>query len=187
MKIVRNTGTDRVVDLLRPSLTAGRQLDVVTPSLSVFAFSELQNEVASVVRCRLLLPPASTELAVLGSAADRAARNRLQTRWLAERLSQWLTDRAEVRRAPGAVPQGAFVLRDGEGHPLQALLGSLAFSTDGLGLTPGNPLSLIQASETPEEANLLSQWFDAQWSGLEADPGAKTALIDESGIPRNTQ
>ena len=122
MKIVRNTGTDRVVDLLRPSLTAGRQLDVVTPSLSVFAFSELQNEVASVVRCRLLLPPASTELAVLGSDADRAARNRLQTRWLAERLSQWLTDRAEVRRAPGAVPQGAFVLRDGEGHPLQALL-----------------------------------------------------------------
>ena len=117
MKIVRNTGTERVVDLLRPSLTAGRQLDVVTPSLSVFAFSELQNEVASVVRCRLLLPPASTELAVLGSDADRAARNRLQTRWLAERLSQWLTDRAEVRRAPGAVPQGAFVLRDGEGAP----------------------------------------------------------------------
>ena len=125
MKIVRNTGTGRVVDLLRPSLTAGRQLDVVTSSLSVFAFSELQNEVASVVRCRLLLPPASTGLAVLGSAADRAARNRLQTRWLAERLSQWLADRAEVRRAPGTVPQGVFVLRDGEGHPLQALLGCL--------------------------------------------------------------
>ena len=66
MKIVRNTGTDRVVDLLRPSLTAGRQLDVVTPSLSVFAFSELQNEVASVVRCRLLLPSASTEAGGLG-------------------------------------------------------------------------------------------------------------------------
>ena len=36
MKIVRNAGTDRVVDLLRPSLTAGGQLDVVTPFLSVF-------------------------------------------------------------------------------------------------------------------------------------------------------
>ena len=103
MKIVRNAGTDRVVDLLRPSLTAGGQLDVVTPFLSVFAFSELQNEVCSLARCRLLLPPASTDLAVLGSDADRAARNRLQTRWLAERLSQWLADRAEVRRAPALV------------------------------------------------------------------------------------
>ena len=179
MKIVRNAGTDRVVDLLRPSLTTGGQLDVVTPSLSVFAFSELQNEVDSLTRCRLLLPPASTDLAVLGSDADRAARNCLQTRWLAERLSQWLADRAEVRRAPGAVPQGALVLRDGEGHPLQALLGSLAFSTDGLGLAPGNPLSLIQASETPEEAHLLSQWFDVQWSSLVADPGAKNVLIGD--------
>ena len=26
---------------------------------------------------------------------------------------------------------------------------------------------------------MLSQWFDTQWSGLEADPGAKTALIDD--------
>ena len=154
MKIVRNTGTDRVIDFLRPSLTAGRQLDVVTPSLSVFAFSELQSELASVVHCRLLLPPASAELAVLGSDADRAARNRLQTRWLAKRFTQWLTDRGAVRRAPGAVPQGAFVLRDGEGHPLQALLGSLAFSTDGIGLTPGNPLSLIQVSETPPGSQL---------------------------------
>jgi primase-polymerase (primpol)-like protein len=51
-------------------------------------------------------------------------------------------------------------------------LGSLAFSTDGFGLTPGNPMSLIQASETSEEAALLSQWFDAQWSGLAADAGA---------------
>jgi Helicase conserved C-terminal domain/SNF2-related domain len=57
------------------------------------------------------------------------------------------------------------------------LLGSLAFSTDGLGLTPGNPLSLIQVSETPEEALLLSQWFDAQWSSLAADSSAKAELI----------
>ena len=77
MKIVRNTGTDRVVDLLRPSLKAGRQLDVVTPSLSVFAFSELQNEADSVVRCRLLLPPASTGLAVLGVVLGCEILNRL--------------------------------------------------------------------------------------------------------------
>ena len=178
MKLIHNTGTDRVIDLLRPMLTEGRQLDAVTPAFSLFAFSELLHEVAALVRCRLLLPPESAELAVLGSDADRAARNRLQTRWLASRLVQWLQSKAQVRRALGAVPQGAFVVRDGDAQPLQALLGSLAFSTDGLGLTPGNPLSLIQASETPEEALLLSQWFDAQWSGLADDSNAKTSLID---------
>ena len=177
MKIVRNTGTDRVVDLLRPRLTAGRQLDVVTPSFSLFAFAEIQHALATMTRCRLLLPPANTGLAVLGSDADRTARNRLQTRWLASALSRWIESKAEVRRALGAVPQGAFVVRDGEASPVQVLLGSLAFSTDGLGLTAGNPLSLVQASETPEEANLLSKWFDVQWSSLEAGPGAKTDLI----------
>ncbi len=177
MKLVRNTGADRVIDLLRPGLTAGRQLDVVTSHFSLFAFSEMMHELAALAGCRLLLPPGSADLAVLGSDADRAARNRLTTRWLASRLSQWIEGKTEVRRALGPVPQGAFVLRDGEARPLQVLLGSLAFSSDGLGLTPGNPLSLIQASETPEEANLLSQWFDVQWSSLVADPSAKAALI----------
>ena len=179
MKLVRNTGTDRVIDQLRPGLTAGRQLDVVTSDFSLFAFSEMMHELAALAGCRLLLPPGSTDLAVLGSDADRAARNRLTTRWLAGRLSRWIESKTEVRRALGPVPQGAFVLRDGEARPLQVLLGSLAFSSDGLGLTPGNPLSLIQASETPEEANLLSQWFDMQWSSLVADSGAKAALLGD--------
>ncbi|MEO6331873.1 MAG: helicase-related protein [Gemmatimonadaceae bacterium] len=179
MKLIRNTGTDRVIDLLRPQLTAGRQCDVVTSAMSVFAFSELLHELAALERCRLVLPPAGADLAVLGADADRAARNRLQTRWLARRFAQWVENKTEVRRAVGAVPQGAFVLRSGEARPLQVLLGSLAFSTDGLGLTPGNPLSLIQASETPEEAQLLSQWFDVQWSSLLADAGAKAALMGE--------
>src|SRR6266540_513235 len=178
MRLVRNTGVDRVVDLIRPSLGAGRRLDVVTPSLSLFAFAELLPQLAAVERCRFVLPPDNMDLSLFGSSPDRPARNRLQARWLARQLSQWLADRAAVRRATGAVPQGAFVVRDGSDQALQALLGSLAFSTDGLGLTPGNPLSLIQASETPEEARLLSHWFDAQWSGLAEDSGAKSSLIE---------
>lgn len=48
-----------------------------------------------------------------------------------------------------------------------AALGSFAFSTSGLGLTLGNPLNLIQTSETADEAAQLAQWFDQQWSGLQ--------------------
>ena len=176
MKLVLNSGTDRVVDLVRPSLGAGRRLDFVTPALSVFAFAELLPQLTTAGPCRLVLPSANMELALFGSGADRPARNRLQARWLATQLGKWLAAKADVRRASGVVPQGAIVVRDGADQALLALLGSLAFSTAGLGLTPGNPLNLIQASETPEEALLLSQWFDAQWSALAENPGAKASL-----------
>ena len=58
------------------------------------------------------------------------------------------------------------------------MLGSFSFSTDGLGLAPGNPLNLIQASETAEESERLCEWFDGQWSALPADDIAKTAVVD---------
>lgn len=177
MKLVRNAGNDRVVDLVRPSLSTGRRLDAVTPALSLFAFAELLPQLASAGTCRFVLPSDDKELALFGSGNDRPARNRLQTRWLAAQLGKWLADKADIRRAGSAVPQGAIVLRDDKDQALLSLLGSLGFSTDGLGLTPGNPLSLIQASETPEEARLLSQWFDFQWSALAENSAAKASFI----------
>jgi len=177
MKLVRNTGTDRVIDLIRPWLAPGNHLDVVTPSLSLFAFAEILKEATTLAKARLVLPPVDAELAVLGTNADRSARNHLQTRWLAKRFAEWIEVKAEIRRATGAVPQGAIVLRESDSRPKQVVLGSIAFSTDGLGITPGNPLSLIQASETPDDAALLSQWFDAQWNALSADPGVKSTVL----------
>ena len=69
------------------------------------------------------------------------------------------------------------MLRNGDGLAGQALLGSFSFSTDGLGLAPGNPLNLIQASETPGECEHLGTWFDAQWSGLAEGDDAKDGLV----------
>ncbi|MEP6880254.1 MAG: DEAD/DEAH box helicase, partial [Nitrosospira sp.] len=43
--------------------------------------------------------------------------------------------------------------------------------------SPGNPLALIQASETDEESALLSQWFDTQWASLKNQPEAKAELL----------
>jgi hypothetical protein len=73
VKLIRNTGADRVIDLLRPQLTAGHHLDVITPTVSLFAFSGIRREMSALVGCRLLLPSASAELSLLGSDADRAA------------------------------------------------------------------------------------------------------------------
>ncbi len=178
MRVIRNAGTDRVIDLLRPWLKPGHQADLVTPTLSLFAFGSLLNEASNLSRARLLLPPDGADLQFLGTDADRAARNRMQSRWLAKRCAEWVERTVESRRAGGPVPQGAIVIRDGASSPQQALLGSFAFSTDGLGITPGNPLSLIQASENAEEAQRLSAWFDNQVTQGLSIPNLMKRLID---------
>jgi hypothetical protein len=176
VRLVTNSGSDRVIDIVRPHLARGNRLDAITPALSLFAFAEILRDARKLAGCRLVLPPADHGLELLGGPADRAARNRLQARWLAHQLGDWIAAKAEIRRAPGSVPQGAFVLRDPAGQAAQALLGSLALTTDGLGTAPGNPMSLIQASETPEEAGRFAAWFESQWNALPADPDGRRAL-----------
>ena len=185
MKFVSNVGTDRVLDLIKPWLKSGHRLDIATPAFSVFAFAELLAEARQVDHARLLLPAIrdtdfaqqQAQLAMLGGVTDRAARNKLQAPWLARMLAAWLDSKVQVKTAHGAVPQGALVLRDADNAAQQAVLGSFSFSTEGLGVTPGNPLSLIQAAESHDEAQMLSLWFDRQWESLKDQPEAKAALL----------
>ena len=178
MRIVSNTGTDRVVDLIQPWLRSGHQIDLASDTFSLHAFGELAEKLSRIANARLVLPPDDAELSLFGSDADRAARNRLQGRWLARRCADWIEKKVEVRRADQPVPQGAIVLRNGDGRPQQAVLGSFSFSTDGLGLAPGNPFNLIQASESAEESERLRQWFDAQWSALAVGDGTKAGVVN---------
>ena len=167
MKLIQNTGTQRVIDLMRPHLKHGNRLDCVTPSFSLYAFAEIREALSALDQVQLIVPPDNEALELLGTEGDRAARNRLQARWLANQCAKWISEKVALRRASRSVPQGAAVMRGPDGAPAQVVLGSFAFNTSGLGLTPGNPLNLIQASETTEEAAQLAQWFDQQWAGLQ--------------------
>ena len=177
MKLIHNTGADRVIDLMWPHLKRGNQLGCVTPSFSLYAFAELRDALSGLDRVQLILPPDNEELEFLGGEGDRAARNRLQARWLANQCAKWISEKVDLRRALGPVPQGAAVMRKPDATPEQVVLGSFAFSTDGLGLTPGNPMSLIQASESADEAMQLAKWLDHQWAALRAQPDTRDALI----------
>jgi SNF2 family DNA or RNA helicase len=70
------------------------------------------------------------------------------------------------------------VLRDKTQQARRAIMGSFDFTTDGLGIAPSNPLNLIQASETQEEAQALSQWFEQQWSALPDGAASKEAVLN---------
>jgi hypothetical protein len=178
VKFIRNAGVDRTIDLVSPWLKTNHEIDMATSSLSLFAFAELLTELTTLSKARLILPRADNDLLLLGTENDRAARNRLQSRWLAKQFAEWIQNKVELRIVTGTVPQGAVVLRDANSQPKQAVLGSFSFSTDGLGISPSNPLNLIQASETTEECAQLSQWFDTQWSALKNQPEIKMALLD---------
>ena len=74
-------------------------MDMVSPSFSLYAFSEVLTELPHLSNPRLVVPPTSTaptkgteqeQLGLLGTAADRASRNKLQAPWLAKKLAAWL-------------------------------------------------------------------------------------------------
>lgn len=179
MSLFSPDGNERAIDLLQSALGEGHQLDVMTSALSLFAFAELRPQLLALGQARFLLPPTSSDLALFGSSADRPMRNRLQGRWLAQQLSQWLAAKVQLRRAGGPVPQGTLIVRDRAGRPLRVLYGSLAWSLEGLGVTPGNPLNLIHTSATEEEVQRFSAWFEAQWAQQDGRDDAKAMLIAE--------
>jgi len=105
MKLIRNTGSDSVINELRQALAAGASLDLASPAFSLFAFHELREALGKLASCRMVLPaPDVDEPGLLGTEADRAFRNRLQGRWLARECARWM-QAVDLRGAPALLPQ----------------------------------------------------------------------------------
>jgi hypothetical protein len=168
-------------------LTQGTNVDLVSPSFSLFAFAELRDVLDRVERCRLLLgEPAAILPGLLGGDADIASRGALHGRWLARLASDWIKKRAEIRHARKAPPQ-SLILVDGKPSLHRAMLGTCSFTTEGLGVTPGGRLGLVQATESDAEAADFAEWFRSNWDDLEPNPSAKAHLLkvlDDVGSQR---
>jgi hypothetical protein len=178
MKLIKNTGSDRVIDELRQSLTSPALLDLASPSFSLFAFAELRQLLENLTSCRLVLQQkTSEELELVGSDADRAFRNRLNTHWLARECASWIKRKVEFRDAPSSLPQSILIASEPSGGCRRVISGNCSFTTEGLGITPGNQFSLIQCSEGPEESAMFSAWFAGLWSSLPANETQKLAFI----------
>ncbi len=179
MKLIKNSGGDRVVDELRQCLVPHGTLDIATAGFSLFAFAEVQELLAKLAQCRLVVPDGdAADLTLLRGPSDRAYRNRLLGRWLAKQCVAWLDGNADVKTARAGLPQATLIAGNPDGSPTRVITGNCPFTTEGLGLTPGNQFSLIQAAETSEECLLLSTWFTGLWNSLPDSPEPKRALLE---------
>jgi SNF2 family DNA or RNA helicase len=178
MKIIKNQGSERVIDELRTSLTVGGSLDAASPDLSLFAYGELREAFRRLSSCRLIFPNSQGNAQPLsGSSADRGYRNQLSAHKLALDLAEWLRTAVEVKAAPGPLPQATLVTKNADGMPEKVISGNCPITTDGLGITPANQFSLVQVTETSAESQLLSSWFTQMWSALPATADGKAALL----------
>lgn len=111
-------------------------------------------DLAQLAQARILPPKENADLKSMDGDADRASRNQFRGPSLAKQLVEWLQAKSEVRRALGAVPQGALVVRipmgSGARDPwiLRAEYRRPRHPA-------GNPLLLVQACETAEESSII--------------------------------
>ena len=177
MRIVRNTGSDRVVDELRQALTPPASLDLASTEFSLFAFSELRDILDKLDVCRIVLGANGGDPGLTGSEGDRAFRNRLNIHWLARECANWISEKAELRVAPGVLPQSILITGKSDNGVQRAITGNCSFSTEGLGVTPGNQFSLIQCSENAEESAVFNAWFTSIWNTLPKGEQHKLAFL----------
>jgi len=178
MRLIKNTGSDRVIDELREALVPPSALDLASTAFSLFAFSELRDHLERLDSCRIVLPDTKgPELGLIGTDADRPFRNRLQLRWLARECATWISKKAELRNAPAMLPQSILIAGNRESKHHRVITGNCSFTTEGLGITPGNQFSLIQCSEKPEESTILGSWFSSLWNTLPASDQHRSAFL----------
>lgn len=178
MRIIANTGANRVIDELCAGLMPSSSLSLASPAFSLFAFAKLRDLLLKLDGCRIVLGSHDGEFGLAGTEADRALRNGLNLRWMARECAAWLGKTVQFRAAPKGLPQSMLITAGPDKETIRVITGNCPFSTDGLGLTPGNRFGLIQCSEGPEEAERLAGWFTTVWNSLDAGERQKAGFID---------
>jgi hypothetical protein len=186
MRLLRNSGNERVIDQLRDWIRPGASIDLMSPEFSLHAFAETRDILARPGRVRLLLGEQKTlTQSFFGGAADISYRGKLQGRWLARAAHDWIKNHAEIRHAAAPPPQSMIIVSEGAAQ--RAVLGTCAFTTEGLGITPSTELGLVQTTDTGGEATAFADWFETNWNSLKprATSGAVfTAWLAEAGSQR---
>ncbi|NKK96540.1 helicase [Rhizobium leguminosarum bv. viciae] len=170
MDLIKNTGRERVLDKLEEWLKAGSAVDIMSPSLSLHAFAEVRELLKRADSVRLLLEDrASLTPLLFGGHSDIGYRNKLQSRWHAKSTLDWLGRHVQVRYAE-MLPQSMAIVRNANLN--RAAIGACSLTTEGLGITPGSRLGLVQATSSDDETADFSSWFQSAWDTVPGKPDA---------------
>lgn len=165
-----------MIDRLRDWLVPGAAFDLMSPTFSIRAFAEVRELLEKAESSRLILGDESALAeSLFGGPADIAFRGQLQGRWLARLAADWIRKHADVRCAPSAPPQSLIVIQSAERK--RALLGTCSFTSEGLGITPGSHLGLVQSSDEDDEAAAFADWFRVNWEGLKTGSAGGDKLV----------
>ncbi len=168
MDLIKNTGRERVLDKLEDWLRAGSAVDIMSPSFSLHAVAEVSGFLKRADDVRLLLEDRACLTSLLfGGHSDIGYRNRLQSRWLARSTLDWLTSHVQVRYAE-VLPQSMAIVRNASLN--RAAIGACSLTTEGLGITPGSRLGLVQATSGDDETAAFSSWFQSAWDSVSGQP-----------------
>ncbi|HWD12209.1 MAG TPA: helicase-related protein [Pseudochrobactrum sp.] len=168
MDLIKNTGRERVLDKLEDWLQVGSAVDIMSPSFSLHAFTEVSGFLKRADDVRLLLEDRGCLTPLLfGGHSDIGYRNKLQGRWLARSTLDWLRSHVQVRYAE-VLPQSMAIVRNTSMN--RAVIGACSLTTEGLGITPGSRLSLVQATSRDDETAAFSSWFQSAWDSVSGKP-----------------
>jgi hypothetical protein len=168
MRIVRNIGSDRVIDHIQAMLPQSKTIDLAPARLSLAAWPYIRTTISG-SKVRLLFnQTALVKKSLIGGNQENSLQSELKIRGSAISLANFVEKQGEVRMTPLPIMQ-SLIAANKIDEIRVSFQGSCALDGAGLGLVPTGALSLIQMTETNEEALVLQSWFDNAWQQTKAE------------------
>jgi hypothetical protein len=168
MRIIKNIGSDRVIDYFNSVLPRAKSIDLAPSQLSLAAWPQIRRTIRS-SNVRLLLNQSVLGKAYLaGGNHEGLLRSELTMRGSAVDIATFIEERGDVRITPLPIMQ-SLITAEKVDQAGVAFQGSCSLDAAGLGLVPAGALSLIQVTETDQEAGVLQSWFDGAWQQTKPD------------------
>lgn len=187
MEFLDNVGRNRLGDALAKSIDEGAKLSIISSYFTVFAFSELKEELEKVDSVRFLfseptfvkrmasdkdprqfaISQCSRERGVGGLGLELTLRNNLNQRAIARECAEWVRAKCEFQSAKmnGAIqPGGTYIVENPNGDD-HAFMGAAAdFTQEGLGYERRpNTVMGVSHYEGATEAAGLKAMFESVW------------------------
>ena len=179
MRLLRNTGDDRVIDFLDATSSERSKVEWLTSGISLYGIERVQRVLGDNATIDLTISAQPTLLDLQGGRSDRTLRHRLIDRRLAKVLCSWIRTHATIRNAPSDVVQDALVIGENGKDSAGALVGSFSLTTSGLGVTGGGGLAIVQASESSEDVEQVAAWLRENLAASEVSEALLDSLCEQ--------